>query len=187
MRHEDRLNLDTREQFEHSLTRQAASFEFADRIADAARLWARRVVLEIGASPTDTMDLLSQIDRLKPTRKRTLEITSQRRCTIGNAPIEFCSRSGITVASSNGERSITFDELEQFDTALLAQHVAHQSTQHVHVVTQRGVLRRKLDFGTLHGGDCTPAQRRKARKEKGRAAFATRPSFNSSVNDQRNE
>ena len=127
---------------------------------DAARLRALRIVLEIGASPTDTMDLLSQIDRLKPTGKRALEITSQRRCAIGDALIEFCGCSGITVATSDGERSITFDELVQFDTALLAQHVAHQRTQHVHVITQRGVLRRKLNFGTLHERDCTPAQRR---------------------------
>jgi len=115
------------------------------------------------------MHLFGEIDRLKPSRKRTLEIASERRFTPGHTLLEFGRCACIAIASCNRQTSIAFDDLKEFVAALIAKYLAHQRPEHMHVIAQRCMLGRKLDLGAIHKTKFTPP------KEKGRRDRSLRP------------
>mgnify|MGYP003339101282 CR=1 FL=1 len=109
------------------------------------------------------MQLLGEVHRLEPTRESPLEITRHTRLTIARARFERSRRICITVATRDRKTTITLDEIEQRDAALIAQHFADELTEHVDVVTQRGVLLGKLDLGAFHSRILHPEMKRPGR------------------------
>jgi hypothetical protein len=96
------------------------------------------------------MNLLSKIDRLKPTREGSLEIASKIRGATGDPRFELGVSRGIAASPCDGERTVTLHRLEQLFAALIAKHLTNQRPEHMDVVTQGRVLGRKLEIGAAH-------------------------------------
>ena len=78
-------------------------------------------------------------------------------------------RRSVALTSGDGQASQPFDQIEQLVATLIAQYLANEATEHVHVVAKRRVLGREIDFGAIHGREFTPD------KSKGRATRVARP------------
>lgn len=115
------------------------------------------------------MHLLGQIDRLEPHGKGAFEIARLMRFAPADALLQVGRCGGITLSGRDGQATQAFDQLEQFIVTLVAQHLTNEASEHMHVVTQRRVLGWKIDFGTTHRREFTPAQ------SKGRATRVARP------------
>jgi hypothetical protein len=165
VRHEDGHDVQRSEQLNQLIERESLSFESTDRIVHTTRLRTLRIILEIRATPTDTMNLLGEIDGLKPTREGSLEIPSERGCAAGDARFEFGIGRHVTATSRDGERAVALNGLEKLDPTLIAQHLTDQCSEHVDIVTQRRVLGRELDVDAAHGG---MLHRQRILKRKGR-------------------
>jgi hypothetical protein len=96
------------------------------------------------------MDLLGQIDRLKPGGEGALEVACQRGFAPSYSLLEFSRSRRVTTATRDGERAIALDQCKKLFAPLIAQNFANQRAEHMHIVAQRGVLGRKLDLGAIH-------------------------------------
>ena len=159
MGHEHRFDAQRTHQALQVFERTPLRLQTPDGVGDAARLWLATIVEEIGATAPHAVQLLSEVDRLEPSRERALEIARNARRPIPHACLELLSGRRIATPTGDGERAIALDELEQRLTALLAQHLTDQCAEHVHIVAQRGVLGREIRFGTIHGAQSTPDRR----------------------------
>jgi hypothetical protein len=188
MRHEHRHDVQRSQQLHERIERQTLRLEPTDDIIYAAGLWALRVILKVRSASPNTMNLLGEIDCLKPTREGALEIPCKRWLSAGHPSFELGIRCGIATASGDGKCSIALDRFEKLDATLIAQHIADQRTEHMDVVTQCRVLRRKLDVGTTHATILHPGG---VRKRKGRRGNPSGPvrlcTANGVESDQRNE
>ena len=79
---------------------------------------------------------------------------TRSRAAAGRSPLhargELDPRLRIAVAATDGADAILFDEVEERGAALLAQDVAHERAQGMHILTQRCVLRREKDLAAIH-------------------------------------
>ena len=155
VRGEDRLDAQALQQRQHLLERQAGLLELVDGVFHAARLGLGAVAEEILAAPADAVHLLGDVDRLEPHRERALEVARHGRGTTLDARRELGAGGLVAVAAADREGPVVLDEVEQRLAALLAQHLADQPAEQVHVLAQRGVLGRELDVVAVHGGPQT--------------------------------
>jgi hypothetical protein len=183
MGHEHRFDAQRTHQALQVFERTALRLQTPDRVGDAARLWLATIIEEIGATAPDAVQLLSEVDRLEPSRERAFEIARNARRPIPHARLELFSGRCIATPTGDGERAVALDDLEQGFTALLAQHLTDQCAEHVHIVAQRGVLGGEIRIGTIHARSLHPTaastagrRMRRAAKGEGRRDRSLRPS-----------
>ena len=112
MRHEDRLDAQRAEQFEHLLQLQPARLEGRDGVLDAAGLRPLAVLQEILASPADAVDLLRQIDRLEPGGERADQVARQRGRTAAHRVAELRLPARLAIAALDRGDAVVLDQLE---------------------------------------------------------------------------
>jgi hypothetical protein len=76
MGREDWLDAQATEQIEHLAQRHATRLQRCNRILNATGLRPTTVLQEVLTPPADTMHLLSQVDRLKPTGESANQVAS---------------------------------------------------------------------------------------------------------------
>ena len=116
---------------------------------DAARL--RRAFVQILAAAADAMDLLRHVDHFEPQRERAHQVARLRGRNVARAGRELAGALGAAVAPRDRGLPILLDCFEQGIAALLADHLADQRAEHVHVFAQLGVFQRKGNVGARHG------------------------------------
>ena len=137
------------DQFERLRKRHSVAMQARDAIRDAAGLRCARVV-EILAAPADSMHFLRRVHRLEPNRKRASKVGGRRGRSAHRPPLQFGGPGGVAFTPLNRRDAVVLDELEEFLAPLVAQHLADQLAQGVHVVPQRRVLDWKLDALAIH-------------------------------------
>jgi hypothetical protein len=150
MRDEDRFNTQAADEREHLIQACAASFERAERILDAARLWACALLQKVLPPTADAMHFLGKVHDLKPGRKGAHQIARGRRRSPLHSRGKLDPRLRIAVSATDGAHPVLFHEVEERGAPLLAQDVADERAQGMHVLTQRCVLRRKKDLAAIH-------------------------------------
>ena len=119
------------------------------RLDDAARL--RRALVEILAAAADAMHLLRHVDHLEPQRERAHQVARLRGRHVARADRELARAFGAAVAARDRGLPVLLHRVEQRIAALLADHLADQRAEHVHVFAQLGVFERKGNVGARHG------------------------------------
>ena len=120
-----------------------------DGIADAARLWPLRFV-EVLPAAAHAVYLLGQVDHLEPRRECPHEFLREGRAASRGPEGQF-RRTGLVAAAPPDRRdTIVLDQTEEFVPALVAQHLADESTDGMHVVAQCHLARRKVDVLSVH-------------------------------------
>ena len=123
---------------------QALRLERGDRILDAAGLRPLAVLEEVVAPAADAVHLLGEVDRLEPGRERAHQVARQRRRPVAHLRGELGARArGSPLRPRMAATRSALDQLEQLLAALLAQDLAHERTERVHVIAQRLVLGRE--------------------------------------------
>ncbi len=151
VRGEDRLDAQRAEQLEDFFETEALGFEGGDGIFDTAGLGAFAVFYEVVTTAADAVDTLGEIHHLKPGGKRTHKVSGQGGGTVADTGRQFAARLLVSLAAPDRGYPVELDQLEKGFPTLLGENLAHESTQGVHVIAQRFVLRRKMDIATAHG------------------------------------
>ena len=132
------------------VSRQARALSARDRILDAAGLRALAVLEEIVAAAADAVHLLGEIDHLEPAGKGAHQVARQRRRPAAHPGGERGARRASPPRPRMAATRSLLDQLEQLLAALLAQDLAHQRAERVHVIAQRLVLGREMDVAAVH-------------------------------------
>ena len=140
---EHRLDAHGADQFQRLGQRHAVALQARNAIRDAARLGGARIV-EILAAPAHAVHLLRGVHRLKPQGERTREVGGRRRRSIHRALFQLRPAGGIALAPADRREPIVLDQPEEFLAPLIAQRLADQFAQGVHVLAQAQVLEGKL-------------------------------------------
>jgi hypothetical protein len=117
------------------------------RVFDAARLRPIPIDQQVLAPASYTMHSFGQIDCLKPSRKSAYQIASDRWIPTS----DICSEGNLQslmLALRDSRNPIMLDHIQQGISALFTQDFAYQTTQCMYVVTQRLMMRRKMNFTT---------------------------------------
>jgi hypothetical protein len=148
---EHRVDRDRLQPLEHLRQRAALAVQALQHVLESARLRMRRVV-QVLAATTDPVDLLGEIHGLEPGRERPHEIACLGRCTAPRTREQRHFAVGIALAPPDGVDAIAFHEREHEVPALLAQDLADERAERVHVLAERRVLGGKLDVLAVHRG-----------------------------------
>ena len=150
MRGEYRLDRQTLDEIERLGERPAVRLQSGDCVLDAAGLRPLAVLEEVVAAAPDAMHLLGEIDRLEPGGEGPHQVARQRRRPVAHACGEL--RPGVALAGAPTDRGhpVQLHQLEQLLAALLAQDLADQGAERVHIVAQRRVLGGELDVAAVH-------------------------------------
>jgi len=150
MSHEHRLYAQAADDCEHFLKVCTACFERPQRVLDTPRLRPRAFLEKILSAAADAMDFFGEIDDLKPGGKGADQIARRRGRPPLHARGKFDTGLRIPVATPDSADAVLFHKIEEGGATLLTQDLAYQRTQGVHILAQRGVLRRKKDLATVH-------------------------------------
>ena len=120
--------------------------------------------LEVLAPAAHAVHLLGGIDRLKPGGERAGQIGGERGLAPGGAPLELARRRRRRFAPRDGGAPVPLHEIEEFLAALVAQDLADEITERMHVLTEPGVFGRELNTFAIHhqevrrsaGATCPP-------------------------------
>src|SRR6516225_994887 len=149
VRRQHRLDRERADELEHLLAAQPLGLECGERILDATGLRTLAVLEEIVAAAADAVHLLGEVHDLKPGGEGTHQVARQRGRAVPYAGRELRARLARARAATDRGDAVELDQLEQLLTALLAQNVADQRTEHMHVIAQRLVLGRKVDVAAI--------------------------------------
>jgi hypothetical protein len=105
------------------------------------------------------MDLLRHVDHFEPQRERADQIARLSGGDVARASRKLAGTFRAAVAARDGSLPVLLDRFEQFIAALLADHLADQRAEHVHVFAQLGVFQRKGNVGARHGGSARKCAR----------------------------
>ena len=107
-------------------------------------------IVEVLAAAAHPVHLLGRVDRLKPERKGARQVGGGRRFPARRAALQrrvpvaaACPRPGPRAARS--PRAVAFHEFKELLAALIAQRLADQEPERVHVLAQLEVLDGKLN------------------------------------------
>jgi hypothetical protein len=149
VRGEHRLDPDLDHETADLVEPEALQMQPRDGIDDAARL--RGALVEILTAAADAMHLLRHVDHFEPQRERTHQVARLRSRNVAGADRELTGAFGTAVAARDRRLAVLLHRFEQCIAALLADHLADQRAEHVHVFAQLGVFERKGDVGARHG------------------------------------
>ena len=121
------------------LERQPVALQAGDALGDAARL-RRAGIVQILAAAAHPVHFLGGIDRLKPDRERARQIGRRPGIPPGGAPLERVRRRPTALAPGDGGAPVALHELEECLPALVAQHLADELAERVHILAQPGSL-----------------------------------------------
>ena len=151
MRGEHRLDPHLEHQAADLVERRApAPCSRVDGLDDAARL--RRAFVQILAAAADAMHLLRHVDHFEPSRERAHQVARLRGRHVARAGRELAGALGARrrAARSPPDGRCSTASNKRI-AALLADHLADQRAEHVHVFAQLGVFERKGNVGARHG------------------------------------
>jgi hypothetical protein len=97
------------------------------------------------------MHLLRHVDHLEPERERAHQVARLCSRYVARAGRELAGAFGAAVTTRDRRLPVLLHRLEQHIAALLANHLADQRAEHVHVFAQLGVFQRKGNVGARHG------------------------------------
>src|SRR6185437_13319734 len=154
----------------------AFGLQAAERILDSARLRAVIVGEEVLAASAHAMRLLCQVHGFEPRGEGAHQIPS----LLGRTPAHTGreqSRGGlIAFAPADRKKPVLLHGRKERRAALLAQHLSDQLAERVHILAERLVLRREMDFSAFHStadkGTALILTRRAARPRRARALRA---------------
>ena len=102
------------------------------------------------APAADAVHFFREVDDLEPSREGAHEIARRVRRTALDASRKLNPRLRVAIAAADGAHTILLHEVKECSATLLSQDLPHQCAKRVHVLAQRGVLRRKKDLATIH-------------------------------------
>ncbi len=149
MRRQHRFDPQLQQQAMQLRQGDTACFELAQRLLHPARLFC--TLIHVFATATNPMHLLRHVHHLEPGRERTHQIA---RAFSGNAADDLQrghDATRLAFTPRNGGLAALLDEFEQGISALFADHLANERTQHVHVFAQGGVFEGKEEILASHG------------------------------------
>src|SRR4029077_1320222 len=91
-----------------------------------------------------------QVDALEPGGEGAHHVARQRRRAVAHAGGELGARCALAAAAADGGEAVQLHQLEQLRAALLAQNLAHERAERMHILAQRLVLGRKVDVAAVH-------------------------------------
>ncbi len=141
------------------LQRQSVALQPRDAIRNAAGLRCARVA-EVLPAPAHPVHLLRRVHRLKPDGERTGQVRRRGRRAVHRARLQFCRTRGVAFAPANGRKPIAFHQGEEFLASLVAQRLADQGAQGMHVIAQAGVFGGKLNALAIHNARLSGTSRR---------------------------
>ena len=133
MRREHGIDRDARQQFEHFRGVEARRLQAVHAVADAAGL--RPVAVgKVLAPAAHAVHALGQVHDLEPGAECADQVARLGRLAARGSRDEVHRAAGIAAAPRDCRDAIAFDALEQLIAALVAQHVADQPAEGVHVL-----------------------------------------------------
>ena len=97
------------------------------------------------------MHFLRQVHDLEPGRESTHQVARNCRRPILHPDREFEGAFRFAFAAGDGRHAVLFHHREQLFSALLANDLADQRAEGVHVLAQGGVFGREFDVVSVHG------------------------------------
>jgi hypothetical protein len=150
MRREHRLDPDLDHQAPDLVQPEPLRLQPRHGLDDAAGL--RRAFVQILTAAADAMNLLRHVDHFEPQRERADQVARLRGRHVARAGRELAGAFRAAVAARDRRLPVLLHRFEQRIAALLADHLADQRAEHVHVFAQLGVFERKGNVGARHGG-----------------------------------
>ena len=143
VRGEDRVDRDAGEQLQHLLRVVTGALQLVHAVADAARL--RPVVAQqVFAPAADAMHALGEVDDLEPRAEGADQVSRLSRLAARGARDEQGRAVRLALAAPDRGQPVALDRVEQPLAALVAQHLADQPAEGVHVLAECRVLLGKL-------------------------------------------
>src|SRR5690606_38627142 len=154
MRRKNRLDPHLEQQLPHVLEAESMRLELLDRLDQPARLF--EPLVQVLPAPADAMHLFGSVDHLEPNRESPYQIARLGRRGVADALCQQLGAMRVSLSPRDRRSAIRFHRREQRLAPLLANHLADEHTEHVHVLAQLGVLRREADISAGHGsGTCS--------------------------------
>ena len=138
------------EQRHHLLQRLPARTQLLEAIVEAAGL-RRAAVVHVLAAAAHAMHLLRHVDDLEPGAERADHLARLGRRPPAGAHDQLDRVFRLAEAAPDRGLPVAFHGIEQRRPALVAQHVADEPAERVHVVAQRCVFQRKENAFAGHG------------------------------------
>ena len=148
---EPRLDAHAGNELERRRERVPLLLQAPDAFGDASGLDESRVG-EVLAAAAHPVHFLRGVDRLEPGREGAREIGGGLGLAAGRPFLERRrgARRPVGLAPLEGGKSVTFHRLEELLASLIAQHLADEIAESVHVLAQSRVLGGELDGFALH-------------------------------------
>ncbi len=115
----------------------------------------RSLLQEVFPAPAHAVHALGEVDHLEPGAERADQVARLARVAPGGARDELDRALRPSLAAPDGGDAVALDQREEPLAALVAQHVADQAAERVHVLAQRRVLLGKLQVLPVDHG-CAP-------------------------------
>ncbi len=150
MRGEYRLDAHRSDQRERPLERETLALEARDAFGYAAGLQRARVV-EVLAAAAHAVNFLGRVHREKPCGEGPCQVGGGRGLAARGPPLQIAVLRD-TLAPRDRGPPIPFHEREELVAPLVAQDLADETPQRVHIVAQPQILRRELNAFAVHHG-----------------------------------